>query len=123
MYIAMMIGAGPLIVIEAEKFGAPTSKPVVEANHVLDRVDRHAALADLADHAVGVRIDAVKRRTVKGGAETFRALMRAQEMETLVRVFREHEAGEEPRRLLLRNCFRLGAIRFRPAAPVGRLCD
>ena len=27
IYIAMMIGAGPLIVIEAEKFGAPTSKP------------------------------------------------------------------------------------------------
>ena len=27
MYIAMMIGAGPLIVIEAEKFAAPTSKP------------------------------------------------------------------------------------------------
>jgi hypothetical protein len=27
MYIAMMIGAGPLIVIDAEKFGAPSSKP------------------------------------------------------------------------------------------------
>ena len=27
MYIAMMIGAGPLIVIEAEKSGEPRSKP------------------------------------------------------------------------------------------------
>jgi hypothetical protein len=27
MYIAIMIGAGPLIVIDAEKFGEPRSKP------------------------------------------------------------------------------------------------
>ena len=27
MYIAMMIGAGPLIVIDAEKFAEPRSKP------------------------------------------------------------------------------------------------
>jgi hypothetical protein len=63
--------------------------------------------ADLAEDAVGVAVDAVERRAVEGGAETLRALVRAEEMEARVRVFGEHEAGEQPRRLLrLRGLWR-----------------
>ena len=97
----MMIGAGPLIVIEAEKFGRADFETIVEPDHVLDRVNGDAAFPDLAHHALGVRIDPVKRRSVEGGAETFRALMRAQKMETLVRVLREHQTGEETGRFFL----------------------
>ena len=67
----------------------------------------------LPNTPVGIRIDAVKRRSVERGAETFRALMRAEKMETLVRVFREHQTGEEARRLFLRLHLWLGAIPFR----------
>ena len=52
---------------------------VVEPDHVLDGVDRHAALADLAEDAGRVAVDAVKRRPVERGAEALRALVRAQE--------------------------------------------
>ena len=59
------------------------------------------------------RIDAVKSRSVEGGAETLRALVRAEEMKALVRVFREHQTGEETGRFFLRLRLWLGAIRFR----------
>ena len=39
--------------------------------------------------------------------------MRAQEMKTLVRVFREHQTGEETRWFFLRHGFGFGSIRFR----------
>ena len=81
---------------------------VVEPDHVLDRVDRHAAFADLAEDAGGIAVDAVKRRPVERRAEALRALVRAEEMETLVRVFREHQAGEEARRLF--RLLRLRAV-------------
>ncbi len=103
-------------------------EPVVEPDHVLDRVDRDAALADFAHHAVGIRVDAVERRAIESGAETFRTLMCAQEMEALVRVLRQHEAREKPGWFLLRLHLRLGDCRFRAVAfrgsigPVTRFC-
>src|SRR5205085_12588802 len=58
---------------------------VVEPDHVLDGVDRDAALADLAEDSRRIGIDAVKRRAVECGAEAFRPLMTTEEMKTLVR--------------------------------------
>jgi hypothetical protein len=83
---------------------------VVKADHILDRIDRHAAFADFSKNTICVAVDTVKSRAVKGGAKTLRALMRAQKMETLVGVLREHEAGEQTRRFLLRFCFGLRAV-------------
>ena len=79
---------------------------IVEPHHVFDGVDRHAAFTDFAENAVRIAIDAVKRRPIERGAEALRALVRAEEMESLVRVFREHQAGEQARRLL--GLLRLG---------------
>ena len=50
----MMIGAGPLIVIDAEKFGDAELEAIVKPDHVFDRVDRDAALANFAKDAVGI---------------------------------------------------------------------
>ena len=96
-----MIGAGPLIVIDAEKFGAPNFEAIVEPYHVFHRVDCDSTLANLAEDALSIGIDSVEGWSIECGAETFRALMRAQEMETLVRVLSQHQAGEQTSRFLL----------------------
>src|SRR5207248_1299719 len=61
-------------------------KAIVEPYHVFHRVDRDSTLANLAEDTVGIGIDSVEGWAIERGTETFRALMRAQEMETLVRV-------------------------------------
>ena len=95
MYIAMMIGAGPLIVIDAEKSGRAEVEAVVEPDHVLDGVDRDAALADLPEHAVGVAVQAVQRRPVERGAQPRAALVAGEVMEAFVRVLGQTKAGKE----------------------------
>ena len=74
---------------------------IVEPYDVFHRVDCDSALADFSENAVGIGIDPVEGWSIEGGAETFRALMRAQEMETLVRVLSQHQAGEQTSRFLL----------------------
>ena len=81
------------------EIGRAEIEAVVEPDHVLDGVDRDAALTDLAEDAGRIAVDAVKRRAIERRAEALRALVRAEKMESLVRVFREHQAGEEARRL------------------------
>jgi hypothetical protein len=50
----------------------------------------HAALADFSENAVRVAVDAIKCRSIEGGAESVSALMPGQIMETFVRVFGQH---------------------------------
>ena len=76
---------------------------IEEALHVLDRVDGHAAFADLAEHSVSIAVESVQRRPVECCAETDRALMLREKMEARVRVLREAEAGEETRRFFGRD--------------------
>ena len=93
-----MIGAGPLIVIDAEKAGRTHVEPVVEAHHVFVGVDGETAFADFSEDAVRVAVDAVKGRPVEGRAEARAALVTGEIMKTLVRIFGQTEAGEEARR-------------------------
>ena len=71
----------------------------VEPVHVVDGVDGHAPLADLAEDAVGVAVQAVERRAVERGAQRGAALLLGEIMEAAVGVFGQAQAGEEPRRL------------------------
>ena len=110
---------------------------VVKPDHVFDGVDRDAAFADLAEDAVGVAVDAVKRRPVERGAETLRTLVRAEKMEPLVRIFREHQTRRKAGRLLrlatapsvLRRSFApffpwpFAVCRFLPKLPVSISCS
>src|SRR5207244_3232346 len=70
-------------------------EPVVETHHVFDRVDRDTALANFSKNAVLIAVDAVKCRTIECGAEPMRSLVAGQVMETLVRVLRQHQTGEQ----------------------------
>ena len=65
---------------------------VVKPHHVFDGVDRDAALADLAENAVGIAVEPVKCRSIERRAEAMRALVAREKMEPLVRVFSEHRA-------------------------------
>src|SRR5205085_11100456 len=91
---------------------------IVEPDHVLDGVDRDAALSDLAEDSRCIGVDAVKRRTVECGAEPFRPLMTTEEMETLVRVFRQHETGRQTRRLFRLLRLGCGTVARSVLAPV-----
>jgi len=82
MYMAMTMGAGPLMVIEAEKFGDPEIKSVVKAHHVFDGVDRHTALADLPENTVGIAIESVKCRPIECRAKPMCALVARKIVET-----------------------------------------
>src|SRR5262249_28102076 len=88
-------------------------KTIVKADHVFDRIDRHAALADFSRDTIGVAIDAVERRAIERGAEPVRALMLGQIMKTLVGVLGEHQAGEQTRWLF-------GLRQWRPRWALGR---
>src|SRR5439155_10025966 len=76
-------------------------KAIVEPYHVFHRVDCDPTLANLAEDAVGIGIDSVESGAIERGTETFRALMRAQEMETLIRVLSQHQSGKQTSRFLL----------------------
>ena len=52
---------------------------------------RDAAFSDFPHHAIGVGVDAVKGRAVESGAKALGALLRAQKVEALVCVLREHK--------------------------------
>ena len=58
----------------------------VQPLHVLDRVNRDAAFADLAERALGVAVHPVKRRPVERGAEADRALVLGEIVKSRVRV-------------------------------------
>jgi len=74
-------------------------EPVVKPHHVFDRIDGHAALADFPEDAVRVAVDSIKCRAVERGAQSFRALMGAEKMKTLICVLGQHQTREQPRRL------------------------
>ncbi len=62
----------------------------IETLHILNGVNGHAALAHLTEHAVGVAVQAVKRRAIERRAEPMRALVARQIMEPLVRILSQH---------------------------------
>src|SRR5437762_10040186 len=70
-------------------------EPRIKALHVLEGVNGHPPFADLAEHPVGIAVEAVKGRTVEGGAEPNVFLMSREVVEALVAVFSQAEAGEE----------------------------
>ena len=72
-------------------------KPIVEAHHVLDRIDGHAALPDFSENPIRIAIDPIERRPIERGAEPMSALMSGQIMKAFVRVFGEHQAREQSR--------------------------
>src|SRR5206468_7858612 len=74
---------------------------VVEPHHVFHSVDRHAAFADLAEYSICVAVDAIKSRAIKCRTKAMRALVSRQIMKTLIRVLRQHQTGEQTRRLFL----------------------
>src|SRR5207249_12124337 len=57
---------------------------IVEPYHVFHRVDRDATLANLAEDAVGIGIDSVEGWSLEGSDESFRAMMRDLNMESIV---------------------------------------
>jgi hypothetical protein len=71
----------------------------VEALHVLDGGDGHAALADFSEHAFLVGVHAVERGAVEGRREAVRLLALGEELEALVGVLGQAEAREHARRL------------------------
>ena len=95
-----MIGAGPLMVMETRDGGLVELEPVVEAFHVVHGVERDAALADLAEHAVRAAARAVERRAVERGGKALGALVAREVMEALVRVLGGAQAREQARGFL-----------------------
>ena len=74
-YIANTIAAGPLIVIDVVT--VPRSMPAVEVFDVGERVDRDAALADLAERERVVGVAAHQRRQVERGRQAVATRVRA----------------------------------------------
>ena len=74
--------------------GAFEVEAVVEADHVLDGIDGHAALADLGHCAGLVGVEAVEGQRVERSGEARGAAALPQEVEAPVRGLREAEAGE-----------------------------
>jgi hypothetical protein len=74
-------------------------EPGVKPLHVLDRIDRHAPFAYLAEHSVSVAVQAVQSRPVERGAETEAFLVSREVVESSVGILGQAQSGEEPRRL------------------------
>jgi len=55
MYIAMMIGAGPLM-SSTRKNSRPKIEAIVQPHHVFHGVDRHAAFANFPENTIRVAI-------------------------------------------------------------------
>src|ERR1041385_3169397 len=71
----------------------------VKPLHVLDGVNRHAAFADLAKHAVGIAVEAIKCWAIERRAQADGPLMLREIVEASIRVFSQAESCEQPRRL------------------------
>ena len=84
-------------------------KTGVEPLHVLNRIDRHAAFADLAEDPVRVAIQAVERRPVKSGAESDGLLLAREVVETTVGVRSQSQPGKQACRLF---GLAIGDLRF-----------
>src|SRR5947207_534622 len=74
-------------------------KTGVEALHVVNRINGHAAFADLAEDTVRVAVQAVERRPVEGGAEADGFLLAREVVETPVGVSGQSQPGKQARRL------------------------
>ena len=96
--MAKRIGAGPEIVIETETSGWSRANPAYSRSISSMRVNRDSALPDLAKNSVRPCADPIKRRTIKGSAQSFTALVPGQIMESRVSVFGQTQTSEQPRR-------------------------
>ena len=94
-YIAKIIGAGELIVIDVVM--PPSDDAVEQPFHVGQRHDADAALADLAERELVVRIAAHQRRQVERDAQPGAAGLQ-QRLVALVGLFRRAEPGKLPHR-------------------------
>src|SRR5438477_6183463 len=74
-------------------------KTGVEPLNVFNRIDRHAAFADLAEDTVRVAVQAIERRPVKSGAEADGLLLAREVVETAVGVSGQSQPGKQPSRL------------------------
>ena len=86
-----MIAAGALIVIDTVT--SPRSMPGEQRLHVVERVDRDALAADLAQRSRVVGVVAHQRRHVEGGRQPGLAVVE-QVAEALVGLLGGAEAGE-----------------------------
>ena len=72
-------------------------KAIIEAHHVFDRIDGHAALPDFSEDPIRIAIDTIERRPIERRAEPVRALVPGKIMKALVRVLGEHQTREQSR--------------------------
>ncbi len=102
MYIARIVGAGPLIVIEIDVAGSVRSKPPVQHLEIVERGDRHAGIADLAvDVGADRRVVAVERDRVERGGQPLGRHAVGKQVEAPVGAVRVALAREHPRRVLV----------------------